>query len=976
MPVIPNREKLKRQYKYGKSRMFDYVRFNRWTRYYYYRLGYLKNLKRKYKSMFIDFEKGESAAENFGKIDPNIFDKPKRHFYFKYKSVKNNILRYFKYQDMYEYDYFFFHFKKIFSEPINELFFYSTKVLEFFAFWDKKVSHKLFVDYYELDTERDLFKTVKQIKWGQPVYNGKVVASGKWKIEYDYRSKKIRDRLVGRLVLSYLSNYFKYLLRLIILQNFLYQEYNVRLSRKYFLGPARFLYGRYSLVHLVLKRIVSLLSLTFLGDKFIVRIGSDRLFFNFFKLGIVYIDIMAPLKFFHFCVTAPFIWFYDSFVKSWLLAYYDDFHVEDLADSTGGSVSEEVDDIDELYTNVITLFSRYFLRLSNLYQTEVNFDLDSEDDLLYDIFVGDTSNVSAIAHTNANEPTMIKTHGFNGSLYDNDSRYLEQDGVITPFLFANNAYLKTVLLDFYFLKDSIISFFQRILYVIFFNRVILILCGVIKNIFSFFVLWYLIPIYFWCMFWLFVVDFIWFFCSFVFAWVSFFFNLFIKIGSEFCTKFYIVDIILIVYTAPFSIKKTRVWQWFSLLWDNLLLRLSALVSYFFDKFICSIKRYRFWCINVGVWLFKILKFFVFLGFRIFLFYVVFFILIVNYDNIYDFFSLKLQFNLSFRTFFLLYMIIFFFFLVLCVGPLNKLGRWLWECRYDYLFIVFTLWVLSSYIVSMDLLFTDFWASFDYKNRLYGVDFYENLLDTIGDFTELSLFDINAYNQQFSFDSYHITLEENLYDYLSEYGFFDYNLVKLFSASLVYNKFDTLERFCALGLVYVPDLVFEKELNNFYKALYYKMAFKDYSMALWFDYAHSPNYFVETYSHKSQKWNVPEVFDTFLEVDFIGWDMYDVLYWDREATTIVYPYFLNHDRGDDIRHYVNIIKELYDLDVMETEYFRGRYNLRLYYIPDFSFLGSQAWSYSIGIMQKDPIYLVDSLFMDDDESWFYDEDTSM
>ncbi len=970
---------LKYQWGIGKGKFFEYIKQNRWLLFYEYRLHYLKKMRVKHgdelKNSKISPESNESRIPRF------VFSNPVFLYLSDYLSSFKKRQSKELFRNVSDYSYFYFHFRQIFFEPINEFFFYSSKVLQYFAIFDKKFTASIFSDYYELDVDLDLFKSLKGVVWKK-----KVVSDKKFDIikEYLYRKRKVEDKLLERVILSYLSNYLVYTLRLIFLQRHLYVRYNKILSRKYFIGPVIIFRLRYSLFGLFFKKIYEIFFFgVFANEMFLFKLGSERIFFGIFKFGIVSVDLLGPVKFMYFFFFWPFKIFYDvmynGFFKD-LFGEYKDFLVDEISvdDLNNSFADEDLEDIEELYGETLSLFDRMFLRLSTFYDVESG--LDPEDEFLFDVYIGNATH-DGDGLGDATEALLLKTHGSNGVLYDSGSKYLEKDGLITPFVFTNNALIQIYLISFFMIRDAFFVFLQRVFYIIFFNKVVTSICKFIRALFFFFIFFYVMFLYLACIFWSGLLQIGWWFFYFIYFWsfsvlqfcgwyfiyfvdfVAIKFNNLITRFVNFSDKYYVIDIILVINLCPFLILRLK----FIRLFLDLCVEAWMVFFKFFNKIF-----FRFFFKFKGFWL-LVFKYFVIFNkfvfwvlFRFFLFYIVFYFSLLHYDNLYDYISLQFNFNFSFRTFFLLYMVFFFLGVVFIIGPTTRVGCWLWAVRYDYLFVLFVLWVLSAYIVTIELLFLDYWGTLNAHNRIYGSLFYDNLMFYLEDVGENSGYLLsNIFGHTFMYTFYEENIDYYGLSYLYKYGFFDNKAVKFVETLSYYNNVDLLNRYCLNGLVYKPDLLFSRELNNFYKLLYMRTEFKDITMALWFDYQHKSDYFLENFAFKTTVAGWPETF--YNESEIYGYnDRMDPIGKDRESNTIYYPYFLKALPKLDLR-FTGIRDNIHG-GISAVNYMRLRPYHYGIYLPDFSFLGSEAWCRHVSIMQKDPNYLVDSLFLDDDESF--------
>ncbi len=447
--------------------------------------------------------------------------------------------------------------------------------------------------------------------------------------------------------------------------------------------------------------------------------------------------------------------------------------------------------------------------------------------------------------------------GFSGSLLDLDQRYLLGKDYFVDFFKQSSTFeFASFFIKVSFIKQSIslfittlVSFFTVYLYYYFFFflfspiRFFFYLYGfTLYLIFSFLNLIGFVQFFFF----IFSIRFISYFYSYLitfflaFASLLFFFNSFFMYFLEFLR-------------LHFSYIKLSLFSWF---------------------YIPTFKLYL-----STEWFFKFFKlvslFFLFI-FKLFLFYFIFFFLFENYDNFKFFFENIFDVTLNFRIISMFFSSVFFMSLILIIGPFNKFGLFLWNLRYEVLGISLILLWASSFVNSLDILFSDIWDDFvidanvlnGYNYfRLYGL---ENVFSLFNVSDQGSIFGLekvgnripdawsNAYLPEFLSNSYNPLVSKKrahfsplMKFYRHEFSFF-YSLFSsghfssLFTSTFIFNY----------GLYFYPLLmnISDEEIFSFYK-----LNFANTRMNMWGSYKIENDTFASFYK---QGWNI---------VDEVGYD---------------------------------------------------------------------------------------------------------
>jgi hypothetical protein len=201
---------------------------------------------------------------------------------------------------------------------------------------------------------------------------------------------------------------------------------------------------------------------------------------------------------------------------------------------------------------------------------------------------------------------------------------------------------------------------------------------------------------------------------------------------------------------------------------------------------------------------------------------------------------------------------------------------------------------------------------------------------------------------------------------------NYRLFNEFNKQLNFNGLDNYENYKSYirrkGLIREINVIFGNKYNdNLYKVLYFKAVTKRISDSLWLEYVHRYTNLTETYAFGRRKSTVSVNTLTKFENTF-KWD--SVRPWEVKKGGIYKrghsPRVIPHKRAEGLAEFwfhSDAMRKGRGSHVHHSNFMRLRFQQKSLLVPDFSFLGSRAWCMYMATMSRDPVYLVDSVFMD-------------
>ncbi len=561
---------------------------------------------------------------------------------------------------------------------------------------------------------------------------------------------------------------------------------------------------------------------------------------------------------------------------------------------------------------------------------------DIEDDVLnsymFSIYYDELSTFT-LSHN------IHSTIGVNEKLLDFDTRFKESEIVVSPFFNLNNKRAAVTFMYLFRCREYIFFLFYNLFFFFYDYLYIYIIWLFVKKLF-------------------YVVFFVYgFFLYLIFFFFDLLFQLIFKIFGFF---FYIVSVIynyiirfFFTRFGEFICRVLLHFNFFFLYIYEYLLK----YDYFVVDFFFNVYKYLFIFFNflkcqlftnktrvILAFFFKICKIVLLVFFKLLVFYAFFVFGLDRFDIFWDFITEHFKIYMSFNTYFLLYMFFGFFTLLFFVGFRTPLGLYIWQLKYDYLYICFLVWVSLLYLNDPELLLIDFWDNFSLKMRQHGAYFYnsyywKNLVDV-----EVEVLGVSQYFQQlFGTDFvFYQSYMDYLQEYLRKYDYYPYLLGNI----LHFKHHDFTRYLYSLDLYPELDgLLWElSSVKNLgtkpttFDTLHYMVYnFDEYYTLIWSGFKPAKNHYMSLYYSLDDCWYLPN------QLSLSEWD-------DGDFWVTITPG--TYDKGMNF-HYDWY--HLYDVDEMLVDhpfwslhdhYESGSADFSHFYnklfIPDYAFFGSRGW----------------------------------
>lgn len=677
----------------------------------------------------------------------------------------------------------------------------------------------------------------------------------------------------------YLSNYFKYYNRVFFLEKYFKDERDVELPRKYYVGPAfrsapllttrvyessigvweddsRFSDGfADNKLDFFVKRdkTNSLVERGFTSHKGYTAVERFRLFMGGF------FDSLANMKFEWFGVSyylvdglISFLLFFFFFPLKWLyedlsLAVSDLDQFLDDIDEDDGIVENWMDNRDDTFSNLE-------FDLNNSFDSEVQ-----DDDSLYNTVQASVD--LGVDDESALDAKYYSSLGVNGAYYDFESRYIERPGHVSPFVSANSEQSFEHWFFFFEWRDFLITLFQRLCYIVFLNKVSLILCNSIWFIFLLIVVPYCLLLLLYCLIVRLCVSILKFLLFNIFIYPLVTLNVFFfQWLSRLCELFVIrrlLEIIVCVNMLPLLIGY-RITDFFTGLLSSFKVLTFGFNWFIFKSaYVFLVKRFLR---NFFRFLLFFFKLFFFISLKVFLVYFYFIICFQYYDVIRDGFETVFFMKLDFRDFFLLYMMGVFLVIVFVVGPLNRLGCAIWELRYDYLWSLVVLWVMMYFVNNIDYLTMHYWHLLDSKMHIYGPKYFETFWEHQVGFRNVakgtkSIMALPLHSKlllTFKPEWYNFHLKR-FKKYLTHKD--DLNIMSEISIMHSAREFFYYHNWAARGLIKESDYNYVKyhNIHNLEKVQYMSYSLLNYYDMLYSGFKPDPLHYIGLTGHRTHSW---------------------------------------------------------------------------------------------------------------------------
>lgn len=475
---------------------------------------------------------------------------------------------------------------------------------------------------------------------------------------------------------SFFFDYYYYSLKMLLLDYILFYEYNIFLPTSFFFGPIQ-------MESLSLKKLTFYERCLFVFNKllnYFLDIGNFEAYvydFGFFGCKIYY-GFFFQLPFFIFFYMLKFF-----LLPNWLINLYN-LNIKEHFDT-----KYTFRNLGDLVGDLFLLFGDFNF-LSYVYRDTDEYEGYFDQDFIV-------------------PPSVFNSLGFNSFLVDLDNRYFLNDGYLSTIFAYNTVGFLSFYLYLAFFYDCFILFVIR--WVVFVYSVNERLFSVLKIFFYF--IEFILFVFFSG------AGFLLMFIQLLFLWVyvrldvlcKFFFNFF---GLVYVCKFlYYFNFVAIL---PFEICRYLFCNLYNFFYVNFYVENRYVGKYLHFLYDCVFKLFYY----AGLLFIKLC--------------LIYFCIIGLFDN-YDFIILNIErytvFSFSYRTIFVFYAMLFFILAILILRPV-VLSGYLWSFRYFFLFILYALWMLSSWVNSVDLYFSFLWDVIVNNARamVYGPDFYSKFLHKV------------------------------------------------------------------------------------------------------------------------------------------------------------------------------------------------------------------------------------------------------